>query len=94
MTDRVLGTKTAKVWKDRGYLGLPEDNSMYCHVCKERGAIRAPLVTWVSYMYFQVGSDPVGEVRDNLYVVLCKEHLMELYRELEEAGDFHDEFWD
>jgi len=89
---RILGIKTAKLWKEK-FLSILADPDLTCTKCGEKGATRAPFVTWKSDMYWTTGSDPVGLIRWNepeWQSVLCTKCRGELVAVLEEAGDFFD----
>lgn len=89
---RILGTKTADLWREK-FLHLVEDPNLTCTKCGKQGAVSAPFVTWQHNMYWQVGSDPVGLIRwkdPEWESVLCTGCRRELTVVLEEAGDFFD----
>lgn len=90
-TNTILGIKTAKVWSER-YLDLPEDPELTCKKCGKEGATSAPMVTWQSNMYFQVGADPVGLIRKEpeMQSILCLGCRLVMIEKLKESGDFFD----
>lgn len=90
-TNRILGTKTAKLWKKK-FKDLEENPELTCKACGNQGATSMPFVTWQKNMYFQVGSDPVGLIRSDpeMQSVLCHSCRLEVVKELEAAGDFFD----
>jgi len=90
-TNTILGIKTAKVWTER-YMDQPEDPELTCKKCGKKGATSAPMVTWQSSMYFQVGADPVGLIRKEpeMQSILCRECRLEMIEILKESGDFFD----
>lgn len=91
-SNRVLGSKTAEMWKSRRFLTKDMNPELNCKSCGKDGAILAPLVTELPHISYQKGDGIVGRIekREEFIMQLCRACLLEMSEDLKESGDYFE----